>query len=563
MAKDKKQRRMRAKTFLYAGMGFCLAAIALLWLLNRWKLDFELKGEEICYVNYGDEYVDAGATACGYGTIFSRTPRQLAVQVTGSVDTSTGGEYKITYRAGYKGRTMEKVRRVLVGDFEAPVITLQENPELYTLPGQPYREEGFTAFDRVDGDMTKQVKVQEKDGIVYYTVADAAGNEARAQRRIIYRDPFGPKITLEGESRLVLTLGRPFEEPGFAVLDETDGDLTSAVVVSGVPDGSEVGEYTVVYEVKDAFGNTARAERTLVYEEPSPWVTLSGSSEMTLYIGEAYREPGYSAGSDLEGDLTQAVSVTGHVDTSSPGVYILTYSVSNRYGRQTCAERSVRVKTLPVQNNTTMTGDKIIYLTFDDGPGPHTERLLNLLASYHVKATFFVTNTFPQYQSLIGRAFREGHAIGVHTLTHDFSKIYAGSDAFFADLEAMNDIIEAQTGARSRLMRFAGGSSNGVSRKYCQGIMSRLVNEVTERGYAYFDWNVDSNDAGGTKTTSGVRDNVVKGIQGKRVSVVLQHDIKSYSVDAVINIIEWGLENGYTFKPLNIDSYGAHHSVRN
>ena len=83
------------------------------------------------------------------------------------------------------------------------------------------------------------------------------------------------------------------------------------------------------------------------------------------------------------------------------------------------------------------------------------------------------------------------------------------------------------------------------------------------RGFQYFDWNVNSKDAEDARTAEEVYRNVVGSIGKKQNSVVLQHDIKSFSVDAVEMIIRWGLENGYTFKALTPDSPPCHHGVNN
>ena len=123
-------------------------------------------------------------------------------------------------------------------------------------------------------------------------------------------------------------------------------------------------------------------------------------------------------------------------------------------------------------------------------------------------------------------------------------------------------MIYRQTGEYSRLFRFPGGSSNTVS-SFNPGVISQLAAEMNDMGYQYFDWNVDSNDAGGTNTTAGVVENVTTGCDGRRASVVLQHDIKDYSVAAVEQIILWGLRNGYTFRALDLSSPTAHHRIAN
>ena len=209
--------------------------------------------------------------------------------------------------------------------------------------------------------------------------------------------------------------------------------------------------------------------------------------------------------------------------------------------------------------------EKTIYLTFDDGPGPDTERLLGVLDKYDVKATFFVTASQPRYLPMIARAFEAGHKIGVHTYSHDYNRIYESEEAFFEDFLRMQDVILRQTGSYTDILRFPGGSSNTVS-SFSPGIMTRLTDEVRSLGYQYFDWNVLSGDAGETTHTSEVVQNVIEGIEGLpegKAAVVLQHDSKRFSIDAVEKIIQWGLENGYTFRSLDRTSPPAHLAVVN
>ena len=79
--------------------------------------------------------------------------------------------------------------------------------------------------------------------------------------------------------------------------------------------------------------------------------------------------------------------------------------------------------------------------------------------------------------------------------------------------------------------------------------MTRLTKEVTNRGFTYFDWNVSSGDGGGTTDTRKVYENVINGINSHNISVVLQHDIKEFSVNAVEDIIKYCLSNGIDFRP--------------
>ena len=127
----------------------------------------------------------------------------------------------------------------------------------------------------------------------------------------------------------------------------------------------------------------------------------------------------------------------------------------------------------------------------------------------------------------------------------------------------INDVCISQTGVAPTIVRFPGGTNNTVSRKYCSGIMTTLSQSLSYHGYLYCDWNVSSGDAGGTTNTSTVVSNVISGIQSHNVSVVLQHDIKGFSVEAVDQIVFWGLEHGYTFLPLTDSSPMVHFTPKN
>jgi Predicted xylanase/chitin deacetylase len=206
--------------------------------------------------------------------------------------------------------------------------------------------------------------------------------------------------------------------------------------------------------------------------------------------------------------------------------------------------------------------EKTIYLTFDDGPSPYTAKLLDVLDRYGAKATFFVTAQDPRYYDQIGRAYRAGHTIGVHTTSHNYNTIYSSEQAFFEDFFNMEEVIKQQTGSYTKIFRFPGGSSNTVS-NFNPGIMTRLTQAMNNMGYQFYDWNVYSGDAGETSKTTQIAKNIKEGCAEHKVSVVLQHDIKDYSVAAVESVLIWGRDNGYTFKALQLDSPAMHHGVNN
>ncbi len=374
-----------------------------------------------------------------------------------------------------------------------------------------------------------------------------------AVRTVTVVDAKAPNITLFGEQELYVLPNTQYIEAGFTAYDEYDGDITDRVICTEDATG-------IHYSVSDSSGNTAEAHRTVHYEDPiPPEITLVGGTEVELTIGSTYEELGYSASDNCDGDLTAAVIAEGTVDPYHSGDYPIHYSVTDSYGNTTVVTRTVSVvpNVLPEQ---VRPEGKVIYLTFDDGPGPYTEQLLAVLKKYDVKATFFVTGR--GYADVIAQIAEQGHTVAIHTNSHNYSQIYESEEAYFADLFQISALIEEQTGTTPRLIRFPGGSSNTVS-CFNEGIMTRLTGAVTDMGYRYFDWNVDSDDAGRAKTADEVYENVTQGISGKRTAVVLQHDIKDFSVDAVARIIEWGLDNGYRFLPLDLTSPSCEHHVNN
>ncbi len=434
-----------------------------------------------------------------------------------------------------------------------------EGEESLTLEfGTVYEEPGAKALYYAAGEALSAVEVQveitgqvDENMLGSYCLTYTATYEGLTQtleRTVHIVDTTPPEITLVTDPDAFTQLGEAYIEEGFQALDACDGDLTDKVV-------REEADGKVTYTVTDASGNQTQVVREILYGDSiPPQIQLLGSTSITMTAGAAYPEPGYTASDNADGDITAKVTVAG-LDRFIAGTYTVIYSVTDSYGNTAQATRTVVVEPIR-QPDVVQPNGKTIYLTFDDGPGPYTQRLLDVLAKYNVKATFFVVgNVGAGNLQLLTDMYAAGHSIGMHSVTHDYGQIYASQEAFFEDLYAMQKVIYDYTGHWSTLMRFPGGSSNQVS----STSMKKLVQAVTDQGFQYFDWNVSSGDAGGTTDTNQVFQNVIAGVEGRAFSVVLQHDIKSFSVDAVERIIVWGLANGYTFLPLTPDSPTAHH----
>ena len=258
----------------------------------------------------------------------------------------------------------------------------------------------------------------------------------------------------------------------------------------------------------------------------------------------------------------QSYTLPVFVVTDTKGnVYSVTYSVTDSDGMTATITRRVIV-TAADRPDTVTPEAGTVYLTFDDGPSANTEHLLDILDAYGVKATFFVTNCNEDYTWCIGEIARRGHSVGIHSATHDYNAIYQSEEAYFADLCRMQEIIFEQTGEYAKLVRFPGGSSNTVSR-FNPGIMTRLTNDLNDMGYAYFDWNVSAADTASDATRYTVIENFKESVPKHDYSVVLQHDTNAFSVDAVEEILSWGIKNGYSFRALDLTSPAVHHSVAN
>lgn len=543
----------KKKIIIIASIAFLLCAIAsvfAVWKLNKYHLELSVS-EKTITIEYGVDKMPEITALCK-GSLINRKGTPVKTTMKGELDLQKLGEYQVTFVSKYKDMTISEKRTIIITDTLAPEIQLVSSPEYYTNPSMTYVEEGFSATDNYDGDITSQVVSEEKDGIVTYTVSDSSGNTATAERKIIYKDVIAPVITLTNGTSISLNRGKDFVDPGFKAVDECDGDISASVTVEGKVDGYTYGTYTLTYRVTDSSGNVGEVKRTVrIADLTAPVVTLKGEQSTYIKVGTAYTDPGFTASDNIDGDITTKVSVSGSVDTSKMGINTINYQVTDSFGNKTTATRTVYVYQKQMIANPINPGNKVVYLTFDDGPSRYTSRLLDILDKYGVKATFFVTNQFPKYQYMIGETHRRGHTIALHTLTHRYEVLYKNEAAYYNDLEAIKNIVVNQTGVTPTIVRFPGGTSNTVSRKYCKGIMSSLVNSISYHGFLYCDWNVSSGDAGGAKTVSAISNNVINGIKKKNVSIVLQHDITSASVEAVEKILFWGIQNGYTFLPMS------------
>lgn len=197
---------------------------------------------------------------------------------------------------------------------------------------------------------------------------------------------------------------------------------------------------------------------------------------------------------------------------------------------------------------------KIACLTFDDGPSKNTEPILEILQQYDVPATFFVTaqGVNQEYLPLVAEIAAQGHQIALHSASHEYSKIYQSTEAFWLDIKELRQALSPYINVEEiHWLRFPGGSTNTVSQRYGgSGIMKELIAQAEEKGYEWIDWNVSAEDATSSHpSASRILKNIRSDAAGRDICVVLMHDTKAtgQTVKALPEVIEWFQSEGYHF----------------
>lgn len=400
------------------------------------------------------------------------------ITVTGAVDTSTIGDYTVTY--AYQGK--EYPFTVSVKDTTGPVVTLKD----------------------VSTDTSKAVKAED-------------------------------------------------------FIESIEDASTYTYMMDNSEDTKEPGTYTIRFSARDQYGNTTESSAKLTRKEDRTAPTLEDfTEEITLNQGDSFQESLPQVLDDLDDAPTLDVD-TGELDTDVPGDYEVAYNVSDRSGNTAVFTQTVHVKADPDF------GKPVVYLTFDDGPSGHTEKILDVLKENGAVATFFVTGTNPQYFDKMKLITESGNAIALHTYSHDYASLYSSDEAYYEDLQKIHDLVQEETGVDCKVIRFPGGSSNMVSAQYNKGIMSRLTESVGEHGYVYFDWNADSTDASGNDVPADqLVTNATSAIGLEKVNLLMHDtDAKATTLEALPKIIKAYKDAGYVFKTLTTGSYAPHHGVNN
>ncbi len=205
----------------------------------------------------------------------------------------------------------------------------------------------------------------------------------------------------------------------------------------------------------------------------------------------------------------------------------------------------------PTAKPTDDTNRKKVYLTFDDGPGSQTGKILDVLKKNHVKATFFVTGKEDaSSKKMYQRIVKEGHTLAMHSYSHIQDVIYDSKEAFEKDLKQINRCLYEATGVHTKFYRFPGGSST----QNTSLPIRNFIDVLNKNHYLYLDWNVispDINNANATKEQ--VVTGVMQGVDAYDTAVVLMYDVadKPMTVKALPSIIKQIKVKNYELLPVD------------
>lgn len=191
---------------------------------------------------------------------------------------------------------------------------------------------------------------------------------------------------------------------------------------------------------------------------------------------------------------------------------------------------------------------KIAYLTFDDGPNKSTPEILKTLKQNKIKATFFVLGsslkeTGGAGADILKQEVKDGHYIGLHSMTHDKKKLYDTKEPtnFINEMNELQDLVEKETGVESHLLRAPYGTAPYVKENYQQAI--------EKNDFKVWDWTIDSFDWKYPNNPQAVADNIKKQLNGQR-EVILMHD-RPQTAKILPTVIELLKKEGYEFEVYN------------
>ena len=254
----------------------------------------------------------------------------------------------------------------MVGLTDRPVITLNGDSTIYVRQYDSYEDQGATALDEQDGDLTSEISTTGSVNInipgnyeIKYNVSDSDGNAAvTAVRNVVVIERDLPIIKLNGANPTYVTITKNYIEPGATAYDINYGDISSSIVISGNVDTSTLGTYYIKYNVTNEDGiKGPEVTRKVIVQVPVPKIELNGDDQVLVDIGTSYTEAGATASDEVDGDLTSSIvskieyyntsskvwQTVSSVNTGSLGKYRIKYSITNSYGANAYVYRNIQI----------------------------------------------------------------------------------------------------------------------------------------------------------------------------------------------------------------------------
>ncbi|MDI3236409.1 DUF5011 domain-containing protein [Exiguobacterium antarcticum] len=320
------------------------------------------------------------------------------IKVSGTVNTKKSGIYKLTYTVSDKAKNKTVVTRTItIIDNIKPIISGVTDVQI-NLGDKFNALAGISASDNNDGDLTPAIRVVGSVNVnkagtypLTYSITDQSGNLTSIKRKVTVIDKVNPIFS--GIKDIQINFGQDFNPlTGISASDNSDGDLTSAIQVSGSVDVNKAGTYPLTYSVTDQSGNTVSASRTvIVIDNVKP--VISGATDVVAGLNTTFNPlEGVSVSDNNDGDLTAEMKTTGSVDTSVEGNYFVTYSVSDKAGNTMEIKRKVTVQkisvsTIEIVNLSTMKTGKTQQLTATIYPSDATNQKVTWTSSNESIAT--------------------------------------------------------------------------------------------------------------------------------------------------------------------------------
>lgn len=217
------------------------------------------------------------------------------------------------------------------------------------------------------------------------------------------------------------------------------------------------------------------------------------------------------------------------------------------------------IENLNASKKVSVNRNKVIYLTFDDGPSYKvTDRVLDILKENEVQATFFlIGNQIEGREDVVKRIYDEGNSIGLHTYTHKFNRIYCNEDKFIQEMIDCRNEINKVVGISPNIIRFPGGSCKHLSKSY--------LKKLHDNNFKIYDWNLDSTDGLYPKLSSDkLYRRAIKGSEDLPNAILLMHctDMHKNTCKVLPKIIKYYKEQGYEFKTITEDTPELYFPIR-